>query len=216
MKLNIDNIQKKLIPKRLINKGQQGLTFNKNPNYVEPFNQSKNNFLNLSKTQFNMPSLLNNKNIGYDSDYTLKMLDKYEGFKPFVYKNTKDPNDKPTIGHGLTNPKYVKLGKISRQDSLKGVKEHIDSEVIPHLINKPYWGKLNDNQKIALIDYVYNIGSGNFNTKSPSLQKALTESNWEEAAKQMDFDYTDTANPGAKIRRDFERRLFLTGNREFI
>ena len=47
MKLNINNIQEKLIPKRLINKGQQGLTFNKNPNYVEPFNQSKNNFLNF-------------------------------------------------------------------------------------------------------------------------------------------------------------------------
>lgn len=218
MKLNVNNIQeKKLIQKKLIPKGQNGLTFNKNTNYIDPFNQSKTNFLNLTKPNiFNMSSILNSGNIGYDSDYALKVLDRYEGFKPTVYKNTKDPNDKQTIGHGLTADKYVKLGKITREDSLKGVKEHIDTEVIPHLTNKPYWKNLNDNQRVALIDYVYNIGSGNFNAKSPSLQKALTESNWNEAAKQMDFDYNDKANPGAKKRRDFERRLFLTGNRNFI
>lgn len=174
-------------------------------NYTQQFKQSKNNFLNLPQTP-NYLSIMGSGNIGYDSKQVLEILDKFEGFKDKVYK---DGNGIDTIGHGLTAKKYIQKGTITRDESLQGVKEHIDNEVIPHLKNKPYWSKLNNNQKTALIDYVYNIGSGNFNVKSPSLQKALNENNWEEAAKQMDFGYSDIKNPGLKIRRDYERQLFL-------
>ena len=114
-----------------------------------------------------------------------------------------------SITNELPDKKYISKGTITKEESLSGVKSHIDKEVIPHLKNKPYWNKLNDNQKSALISYVFNIGSGNFNTKSPNLQKALNENNWREAAKQMDFGYNDKKNPGLKVRRDKERGLFL-------
>ena len=180
------------------------------PKSVFNFKESNDNFLNLPKTKpLNFLNILNSGNKGYDPKILSQMIDRFEGFEEFPYKNKKDPNDRLTIGHGLTDPKYVKLGKITKEDSLKGVQEHIDKEVLPHLTSKPYWNKLNINQKTALVGYVYNIGSGNFNTKSPSLQKALNEGNWREAAKQIDFDYTDPNNPGAKTRRDFERNLFL-------
>ena len=200
MKLNIKKLQQ----------GNQ-ITFNKNLNYVEPFSSSPYNFLNIpKKSNFDAMSILSKGNIGdYDPTLVDEMINRFEGFRDKPYKNKKDPNDKITIGHGLTDSKYVSKGFITREDSLKAVKEHINKEVIPHLSDKPYWNNLNLNQRSALIDYVYNIGSGNFNTKSPSLQKALTEGNWEEAAKQMDFDYDDKANPGAKVRRDYERQLFL-------
>ena len=207
MKLNIKKLQTAWSPiqskkqgGKLIPKGQFGLK----TNYVEPFHNSPYNFLNSDK-----PMSSNIENSINDSNLLNQMIDRFEGFKETPYRNKKDSNDRLTIGHGLTDPKYVKLGKITKEDSLKAVQEHINKEVLPHLTSKPYWNNLNTKQRTALVDYVYNIGSGNFNTKSPSLQKALSESNWKEAAKQMDFDYNDVNNPGAKTRRDFEQGLFL-------
>ena len=169
------------------------------------FNKSKFNFLNLPK-QKPLLNFMSMGNIGYDSNTVLKLIDDFEGFKDKVYKDGKGID---TIGHGLTDKKYISKGTITKEESLSGVKSHIDKEVLPHLKNKPYWNNLNDNQKSALISYIYNIGSGNFNTKSPSLQKALLEGNWDKAAKQMDFGYNDVKNPGLKERRDKERQLFL-------
>lgn len=169
------------------------------------FNKSKFNFLNLPK-QKPLLNFMSMGNIGYDSNTVLKLIDDFEGFKDKVYKDGKGID---TIGHGLTDKKYISKGTITKEESLSGVKSHIDKEVLPHLKNKPYWNNLNDNQKSALISYIYNIGSGNFNTKSPSLQKALLEGNWDKAAKQMDFGYNDIKNPGLKERRDKERQLFL-------
>lgn len=195
---------------KMIPKGQHGLLLNKS-NTLSPldpnkqFNNSKFNFLNLSK-QKPLLNLMNMENIGYDSNTVLKLIDDFEGFKDKVYKDGKGID---TIGHGLTDKKYISKRTITKEESLSGVKSHIDKEVIPHLKNKPYWNNLNDNQKSALISYIFNIGSGNFNTKSPSLQKALSEGNWNEAAKQMDFGYNDKKNPGLRKRRDKERQLFL-------
>ena len=169
------------------------------------FNKSKFNFLNLPK-QKPLLNFMSMGNIGYDSNTVLKLIDDFEGFKDKVYKDGKGID---TIGHGLTDKKYISKGTITKEESLSGVKSHIDKEILPHLKNKPYWNNLNDNQKSALISYIYNIGSGNFNTKSPSLQKALLEGNWDKAAKQMDFGYNDVKNPGLKERRDKERQLFL-------
>lgn len=73
---------------KLIPKGQQGLIFNKNPNYIEPFNQSKSNFLNLNKPKvFNSSSLLNMGN------YTKhrNIIDKY--LQRNIFKGTKLTTD---------------------------------------------------------------------------------------------------------------------------
>ena len=216
MKLNVKKLEEKVKKvTKLIPKGQQGLMLNKfntlsplDPNKQfnkSEFNKSEFNFLNLPK-QKPLLNFMSMGNIGYDSNTVLKLIDDFEGFKDKVYKDGKGID---TIGHGLTDKKYISKGTITKEESLSGVKSHIDKEVLPHLKNKPYWNNLNNNQKSALISYIYNIGSGNFNTKSPSLQKALLEGNWDKAAKQMDFGYNDIKNPGLKERRDKERQLFL-------
>ena len=211
MKLNVKKLEEKVKKvTKLIPKGQQGLIFNK-PNTLSPldpnkqFNNSKFNFLNLPK-QKPLLNLMNMENIGYDSNTVLKLIDDFEGFKDKVYKDGKGID---TIGYGLTSKQYISKGKISEDEARQGMRMHIDKEVLPHLKNKPYWNNLSENQKTALASYVYNIGSGAFNTKSPSLQKALSESNWNEAAKQIDFGYNDKKNPGLRKRRDKERQLFL-------
>lgn len=206
MKLNVKKLQTgidhfkqggKLIPK-----GQYGLK----TNYIEPFHNSPYNFLNKPMSA----------DINYES--TIPFIVEHEGKKidkqgnHIVYKDGKGID---TIGYGLTSKQYISKGKISEDEARQGMRMHIDKEVLPHLKNKPYWNNLSENQKTALASYVYNIGSGAFNTKSPSLQKALSESNWNEAAKQMDFGYNDSKNPGLKTRREKERNLFLNGTPEF-
>lgn len=178
--------------------------FNKEDN-IKPVQLS---FLNYKPKEYKFSLFGFNKNNFnmYNIKRVLPILDELEGFKDHVYK---DGNGIDTIGHGLTAKKYIQLGKISKEESLKGVEEHINKEVLPVLKKQPYWNNLNDNQKDALVSYVYNIGSGGFMLKSPSLQKALKDNNWEEAAKQIDFGYNDSKNPGLKDRRDFERSLFL-------
>jgi lysozyme len=159
--------------------------------------------MNLPKEQFD-PNKFLTPSGGDWLEKSLSFLAKEEGFKPKVYL---DGSKVPTIGHGLTAKEYVSKGTISEMDSLAAMKKHIDKEVMPSL--KPYFDKLNDNQKTALVSYVYNVGSGNF-AKSSGLKKALKDSNWSEAAKQMDIGYNDKRNPGLKTRRDKERQLFLS------
>lgn len=145
----------------------------------------------------------------FSADEVLPILDKFEGFRPRVYK---DGKGNLTIGHGLTDAKYLKRGFITRSDSLQGVKEHLNTQVLPKLESMSYWNNLNDNQKVALSSYVYNIGWNNFTKKSPNLQKALQSNDWNSVVKNLDFGYSDRANPGLRKRRDYERNLFLNSN----
>lgn len=201
MKLNIKKLQKDIDSfkqgGKLIPKGQSGLK----TNYIEPFNNSPYNFLNKPKSP----------DINYDS--TIPFIVSHEGKKldkqgnHIIYKDGKGID---TIGYGLTSKQYLSKGKLNENEAQQGMRMHIDKEVLPHLKNKPYWEELTEPQKTALTSYVYNIGSGAFNIKSPSLQKALSESNWKEAAKQMDFGYNDSKNKGLKLRREDERKLFLS------
>lgn len=211
MKLNVKKLEERVL------KAQYGVSLIKKP--------TKQNTGTLTSIQplwqqskiphYESPYNLLNKQMesSIDYDFLIPKIIKHEGAKKDAQGNHivyKDGKKIDTIGYGLTDKRYISKGKLTEEEAMQGLTEHIDKEVLPHLQNKPYWSKLNSNQKHALISYVYNIGSGNFNVKSPSLQKALNEGNWKEAAKQMDFGYNDKKNPGLRRRRDEERALFLS------
>lgn len=190
-----------------VRKHQFGGYLSPTPEYVLP----KINFDALTQKfpsyleQQQQPKKINT----FSADEVLPILDKFEGFRPRVYK---DGKGNLTIGHGLTDAKYLKRGFITRSDSLQGVKEHLNTQVLPKLESMSYWNNLNDNQKVALSSYVYNIGWNNFTKKSPNLQKALQSNDWNSVVKNLDFGYSDRANPGLRKRRDYERNLFLNSN----
>ena len=104
MKLNVKKLQQ---GGKIVSKGQQGLLLNKpnllSPLYPKQFSNSKFNFLNLPK-QKPLLNFMNMGNVGYDSNAVLKLIDGFEGFKHKVYK---DGNGIDTIGHGLTDKKYI-------------------------------------------------------------------------------------------------------------
>ena len=143
----------------------------------------------------------------FDIKSVLPILDNFEGFEETPYD---DGKKHITIGHGLTAKKYINKGKITREESLEGVKEHLNTEVIPRLKKMPYWNNLNNDQKTAISSYVYNVGWGGFTKKSPKLQQALNDGNTREIVKNLDFGYNDPESKGLRERRDYERALFTS------
>ena len=58
-------------------------------------------------------------------------------------------------------------------------------------------------------EILYNIDGNKIRNKRTKIQEALKEMDYEEVAKNIDHDYNNTKLPGIKIRRDFERDLFM-------
>lgn len=126
----------------------------------------------------------------------------------------KDGNGNPTTGWGFIQTDELKRrfpNGMTRQQA----DDYFINEAIPYRVQRlqeltPNWDKLNQNQRDALFDYLYNIGEGSYTTGSPGLQRALKALNHQEIVSQMDYGYKDTKNPGLKTRRDYERKLYNT------
>ena len=149
-----------------------------------------------------------------DQEYTpsediINYIKGIEGFRSEWYK---DGNGIDTIGYGFT-------GKDAKTKFANGItKEQADKYFADTLAQKvkilqrdtPNWDKLNQNQRDALLSYHYNIGEGSYRNKSPKMQQALKDEDWETVVANMDYGYNDKKNPGLKKRRDYERNLFNT------
>ena len=161
-------------------------------------------FERLSKSITNKPKINN-----YKPD--INFVIKHEGFRNKLYDDGKGYK---TIGHGLRNPEALKMNTISKEESLKFVKQHVDKEVLSYLQKESYWNKLNNNQKNALVSLVYNVGWNKFKKESPNLQKALNNNNFKEAVKHIDHGMNDEGFGGLKNRRQDEQKLFTTSMKQ--
>lgn len=134
-----------------------------------------------------------------------------EGFLDYP----KDIGDgKLTIGSGLTNPKWIakynKTGVWTPEDNRAAVSEEIETRRKWAEENVPNWNILPLDSQNALLSYKYNY---DFNKKnSPKLYEALSNKNYEEAARQID---ATSGNPkfkkGLLARRQREQELFRKG-----
>lgn len=151
----------------------------------------------------------------YPSENIVRYLKETEAFRPNVYL---DGNGVETIGYGTTAAtkagkkafaKYRKTGMTEAQAS--DVMNEVIREMLPSFISStPNFNKLNNNERDALFSYFYNVGIGNYTTKSPGMQRALKDLNREQIMAQMDIGYNDSKNPGLRKRRDKERAIFAT------
>ena len=93
------------------------------------------------------------------------IITKFEGWKSSVYTC---PAGKKTVGWGFTSPEYIRKGSMTRNEADKILVNYIDS--LGSYLDGQVQVKLSENQKAALISFVYNIGRGNFE-KSTMLKK---------------------------------------------
>lgn len=130
-----------------------------------------------------------------------------EAFRSNWYK---DANGIDTVGYGFTGSKVKELypnGMTKQQaddyfDSLVTRFARRMSQLTPNI------DRLTQNQKDALFSYFYNIGEGTYSKKSPKMQKALQDMDWDAVIQNIDAGYNDKKNPGLRKRRDYERALF--------
>lgn len=133
-----------------------------------------------------------------------------EAFKSNWYK---DGNDIWTIGYGFKETPELRkkfANGMTRQQADQYFNKIIQETAGTLKRNTPNFDRLNQNQRDALLSYLYNIGIGGYTRKSPKLQRALANLNHSEVTNQIDFGYNDSKNKGLRKRRDYERALYNT------
>lgn len=134
----------------------------------------------------------------------------FEGFSPRPYL---DPAGVWTIGYGSTldkagNKVTANTPDVTEPDALLLMARDMDSAVAE--IERDVKVPLSEHQEVALADFIYNLGAGNF--RSSTLLKKLNAKDYAGAA--AEFDKWDHA--GGKVlagllkRREAERKLFET------
>lgn len=137
-------------------------------------------------------------------------IEPFEGFSPTPYRDTAGTW---TIGYGTTrdaagNPVTETTPPITRDQALDLAER--DLRTAQNVVNAAVTVPLTTNQTAALIDFVYNLGAGNF--RRSTLLRRLNERDYAAAAAQ--FPLWDEAGgiplPGLRRRREAEARLFLS------
>lgn len=137
----------------------------------------------------------------------LVLTESFEGCKLVAYA---DPlaHGLPTVGYGHTGPDVV-VGAVWTLAQCEQALAHDvawASKVVNNLVTKT----LTQNQFDALVDFVYNVGSGNF--ASSTLLKLVNLAQWGSAA--LEFLRWDKAKgvpvAGLTRRRNAEMKLFTT------
>ena len=144
------------------------------------------------------------------SDYSaaVKLIKQFEGFRSIAYKC---PAGVWTIGYGSTSIDGVKVKQgdtITEQAALDDVYKRLNE--IDKQITATVRVPLNSNQLNALLDFVYNLGVGNF--RSSTLLKKLNDSDYRGAADEL-LRWNKSGGKvlaGLTKRREAERELFLS------
>lgn len=140
------------------------------------------------------------------SDRGIELIKLFEGCKLEAYPDPATGGEPWTIGVGTTGG--VKPGDTCTLEQaiewLKDDVEHAD-RAVTELVEVD----LNQNQRDALISFIYNVGEGNF--KSSTLLKLLNQGNYHGAAQQF-LRWNKAAGKvmkGLTHRRIAEADLFL-------
>lgn len=151
-----------------------------------------------------------NNNLEYiPSENIINYIKSTEGFRDKWYQDSKGIW---TVGYGFTGSKVRKMfpNGITREQADKYLADSLNIRKQILQRDTPNWDSLNQNQRDALLSYHYNIGESNYRNKSPKMQQALKDKNWDIVSENIDAGYNDKRNPGLRKRRDYERNLFNT------
>ena len=116
----------------------------------------------------------------FATDWRETSTELIKSFERFSHVPYRDVN-KMAIGWGFNDPQLVKRGYISREDADRILNGYVSScnGTIDTYVKVP----LTDNQKAALVVFVYNVGSGNF--ASSTLLKKLNRREYTAVASEI-------------------------------
>lgn len=141
------------------------------------------------------------------SDEGIVLIKQHEGYSPKAYPDPGTGGEPYTIGYGHTGG--VKLGQTcdeAQADAwLRQDIEHAE-RAVTDLVAQP----LTQNQFDSLVDFVYNVGAGNF-SKSTLLRK-INERDWGGAGDEF-LRWNKAGGhvlAGLTARREDERNMFMS------
>ena len=143
------------------------------------------------------------------SDKGVSLIKEFEGFRSEAYQ---DVVGIWTIGYGTTKieGKPIQPGtKCTEDQALLWLREEVEKIAEP-FIDKLVKVTLTQNQRDALISFIYNVGSGNFSKST--LLKLLNDGMYTAAAEQF-LRWNKAGGkefPGLTRRRKAEKDLFLS------
>lgn len=116
----------------------------------------------------------------YASDYVAKATDLIKSFETFRETPYRDVN-KMAIGWGFNDKNLVARGHLSREEADRILNGYVVS--IGGYIDTQVKVPLTDNQKSALVVFIYNVGRGNF--ASSTLLKKLNNREYTAVASEI-------------------------------
>lgn len=139
------------------------------------------------------------------SDHGLALIKQFEGCKLAAYPDPATGGEPWTIGIGHTGG--VKPGDTCTEDeAMDWLRD--DCRRAEDAINELVEPELTQNQRDALISFIYNVGVGNF--KNSTMLKLLNANNMDAAAQQFKRWANAAGHPmaGLLARREAEAGLF--------
>lgn len=146
-------------------------------------------------------------------DYTV-LIREFEGFRENAYPDPLTGGEPITIGYGTTkysNGRKVKLGdKLPIKEAEKELNAYVERRIIPKLEEKiPTWGKMNSNQKAAIISFAYNLGENFYGKRGfKTITEALSSTGHFEQVPEVLKLYR---NPGSSVEKGLLRRRIAEG-----
>jgi lysozyme len=132
----------------------------------------------------------------------LALTKSFEGCRLTAYQ---DSAGVPTIGWGHTP---TTLGTVWTQEQADA-QLVIDTQWANSVVNKSVTSEINQNQHDAMVDFTYNVGSGNFT--GSTLLRLVNQGNFQLASEQFG-EWVHAGGqviPGLVRRRQAEANLFL-------
>lgn len=135
---------------------------------------------------------------------TFELVKRYEGLR---LKRYNDVTGHPTIGFGHLCKDNDGLMEVSETHALEIL--HYDLGIAANAVLRLTKTPLNDNQFAALIDFVFNLGSGLF--QASTLRAIINRRDFKDAPKQFErWVYSGSFKLNGLIaRRKEEAKLFL-------
>lgn len=138
------------------------------------------------------------------SDYAFQRLKEFEGFRAEAYKC---PAGVWTIGYGHTLG--VRRGQRITQEEASALLAKDVESFEKFLVNEPYAEELTQGQWDALVDFLFNLGQGNF-SRSTLRKKILKDI--DDVTIPNEFRRWNKANgkvlPGLVRRREWEAQMY--------
>lgn len=142
-------------------------------------------------------------------DMAMDLAKQFEGCSLGAYPDPVYGWRVATIGYGATGPNIVQGTVWTQAQADDDLRARMGACGV--VVDKHVMVALNDEPKAALCDFIYNVGSGNFEVST--LLKKLNAGDFEGASDE--FEKWNLADgkvlPGLVKRRDAEKALFLLG-----